>query len=138
MIQKGGSVQTNTWYDLKVELHPDQRIRCYLDNQLVFDYHEEEPGISVSATLDKTTDEVILKLVNPTEQDVEASIELAGIARVDPAAQVTVLVGDRQAKNSIEEPDRIVPTLRALKVDKQFTYRVTAMSVQVIRVGIED
>ncbi len=138
LIQKGGSIQTNTWYDLKVELHPDQRIRCYLDNQLVFDYHEEEPGISVSATRDKATDEVILKLVNPTEQDVEANIHLEGVPWVKQSAKLIVLAGDRQAKNSMEEPDRIVPTSRALEVDKQFAYRVPAMSVQVIRIGIKD
>jgi len=137
LVGKPGRIQTNTWYDLKVELHPDQRIRCYLDDQLVFDYHEEEIGISVSATWDKSKDEVILKLVNPTEQDVEAAITLDGVAGVVPAARVTVLTGEEQAKNSIDEPQRVVPATRTLDVAKQFEYRLPAMSIQVIRVGIE-
>ncbi len=136
LIAKPGCIGTNTWYDLKVELHPDQRIRCYLDDQLVFDYHEEEIGISVSATWDKSKDEVILKLVNPTEQDVEAAITLDGISGVAPSAQVTVLTGAKQAKNSIDEPQRVIPMTQTLDVARQFEYRLPAMSVQVIRVGI--
>jgi alpha-L-arabinofuranosidase len=138
LIQKGGRIQSDTWYDLKVELHPDHCIRCYLDNQLVFDHreHDEEFGISVSATRDNNTNELMLKLVNPAEHGVEAAVKLEGVSGVSLSAQVTVLSGDKHAKNTIEDLNRIVPVTRVLKVNKEFTYRIPAMSVQVIRMGI--
>jgi alpha-L-arabinofuranosidase len=138
LTQKAGRIQMNTWYDLKVELHPDQRIKCYLNDQLIIDYHEEPVGISVSTTRDEDTHELILKLVNPAEQDVEAAITLNGITGVASSAKVIVLSGDKQAKNSIEQPLHIVPVTRSLNVARQFKYTLPAISVQVIRIGIQN
>ena len=139
LTQAGGRIETDTWYDLKIELFPDKRIKCYIDDELIFNHreHDEEFGISVSTTHDTATNEVILKLVNPSEHEVEANIAMDGVAGVVPSGKVTVLTGKRNDMNTLENPDRVVPVTRTLTVDTEFLYRIPAMSVQVIRIGID-
>ncbi|MBI9016366.1 MAG: family 43 glycosylhydrolase [Phycisphaerae bacterium] len=135
--QTGGRVQDNVWYDIKIELSPGH-IRCYLNNKLVHDYHESGPQISVSTTRDDSTNEIVLKLVNPTEQDVDAKVLLDGISAVAPSAKISLLTGSRKGINSINYPDTIAPVNKTIGVDKQFDYCIPAMSVQVIRIKMNE
>lgn len=110
----------------------------YLKNELVHASSDPLPPVGISATLDKTTNEVILKLVNPTMQAFDAKVQLKGILGVSPSATVTLLTGNKGDRNSISEPDRIIPATRKRKVGSTFDCRLPAISVQVIRIGIND
>ncbi len=132
LAEAAGSVRPRTWHEAVVELSPG-RIRCRLDGKLVHDYQTQPSPVSVSATLDRRRGEVIVKLVNPSADPVDARVELHGIAAVEPAAQLTVLTGDRGATNSAEAPDRVRPVTRPLRVGTGFDVALPATSVQVIR-----
>ncbi len=136
LVEKRGSIRNNQWYTAKVELSPG-RIRCYLDNELIHDYEVAAPSISVASTLDKNAGEVIVKLVNPTDKDIDATIQLDGVSRVNSTAQLMLIAGKRGAKNSVQSPDTVKTETSRLTVGKQFDYTLPAMSVQFIRVKVK-
>jgi alpha-L-arabinofuranosidase len=93
--------------------------------------------ISVASTLDKAANEVIIKLVNPIEEEVDTVISLNGIKQVDPDAKLSIIAGPKPARNTRENPDTVKTQTKPIKVSKEFEYTVPAMSVQFIRVKIK-
>ena len=134
VAETGGSIESNKWYDMRVELSPG-RIRCYLNDKLVHDYRVVPATISVAASLDRGSDEVIVKLVNPTEDPVDARVVLAGLPDIKPQATLLSLTGNRGAVNTVENPDAVKTTASEISVGPDFQHRIPAMSVQFIRVG---
>ncbi len=135
LVQARGSIRDNTWYDLKVELSPG-KIRCFLNDELIHDYTIETPTLSVASTLDKAANEVIVKLVNPTHDDIATTIHLEGVT-VDPQAELKVIAGTALAKNTREQPELVKTVTKPIKVGKTFNYTAPAMSVQFIRVKVK-
>lgn len=133
LVRKPGSIQNNTWYMIKVEL-TGGRIRCWIDDDMIFDHEMSKPSISVSSTRDKSAGEVIVKLVNPTEEAVDATISLNGVAHVNPSGTLMVVAGPKWAKNSRQNPDTVKTQTKQISVGKQFDYTLPPMSVQFIRV----
>ncbi len=131
-----GSITTNRWYDLKVELTPG-KIRCYIDNQLVHDYQVEQGALSLSSTYHRQAGEVILKLVNPTASPFKASISLAGTRSVASMAKLISLSGDKDATNTFEQPANVVPLESSISVGTEFTHTVPAFAVEFIRLRAE-
>lgn len=133
VTDKPGSIKSNTWYDLKVQLSPG-RIKCYLNGELVHDYSVPQYSISVSPTYDKSTGEVIVKLVNPKSEAVNASINLRGLAKVEPEAKLFIVSGQAADTNSLQNPDQVKTETRTIMVGKKFDYSIPPMSVQAIRI----
>ena len=134
VVDRPGSVRSGQWYDLKVE-YSSNRIRCYIDGEQVFDYVTRPASISLSTTVERTTSEVIIKLVNPLLTPVETSIVLDGVNRVAPQAKLITLVGEKDAENTFEHPDLVVPVFSEIPVASEFTHTIPAMAVQCIRIG---
>ena len=106
-----GSLEPNRWYDLKVELS-GSRVRCYLDGSLVHDVDIPSPNLPrlfAVAGRDDDSGQVILKIVNPTDEPANVAIDLAGVDEVSPSAQAIVLAGSPEDENSLEHPDKIAP-----------------------------
>ena len=87
-----GSIESNQWYDLKVELGSG-RIRCYIDDKLIHDFRPTVPKIMVSPTLRESTGEVMVKLVNPACETMVATVRLEGELRLGSEAYLTTLAG---------------------------------------------
>ena len=136
MVQKPGSIKERTWYTAKIELSSG-RIRCWLDDEMIFDYEIKSLSISVSSTMDKSAGEVIVKLVNPTEEDVDVTVSLNGGTHVNPSGTLQIIAGSKLAKNSRQNPDAVKTRTEQISVGKEFEYTMPAMSVQFIRIGIE-
>jgi len=88
----------------------------------------------VASALDKESGEVFIKLVNPTDEAIEATISVNGANRVEPKAKLLIIVGDKAATNSVETPDVIKTETWTIKAGETFDYTMPAMSVQFIRV----
>ncbi len=130
-----GSVRTGAWHEMKVELSPG-RIRCSLDGALVHDYTIRPVGLSASTTYDRAAREIVVKLVNPTAAPVDANIDLQGKLRLASSARLVTLAGERDATNSVANPDVVKPVESSLAVGPRFTHEVPPMSLQFIRVQL--
>ncbi len=137
LVQMNGSVKSNQWYDLKIRLEGD-RIRCYLNNDMIHDIRVGSPEIGVSSTYDRDAGEIILKIANPFEQDREARIQLHGVKSIIPEAKLTIIQGDKDDENSIDNPEKLFPVEETISVSPAFDYKIPAMSVQVIRIKVND
>lgn len=136
LAERRGSIRENAWHTVSVELSPGQ-IRCKLDGEVIFNYRMNQPSLAVSATRDKGTNEVILKLVNPSEEDINALIQLDGVDTVKSPAAAVILAGKGADRNSIENPNAVKPKTKQLTVAREFDCTLPAMSVQFIRIKTE-
>ena len=136
LVQSRGSINDNTWYTAKVELSPG-RIRCYLDDELIFDYEMKKPSISVASTLDKSAGEIIVKLVNPTDDDIDTLVSLNGVDSVAPTGKLLLIDGKPSAINDRQNPTNVCTQTSDIKVGTEFAYTMPAMSVQFIRVKVK-
>lgn len=97
-----------------------------------------QPRFYASATRDEKAGEVLLKVVNATPQSQEATIRLAGAARVGRSARMTVLTAGLAEENSLTEPRRVAPASRALDVaGPEFPQAFPAHSLTVLRLKSE-
>lgn len=74
-------------------------------------------SLYASATVDKNTNEVIIKVVNTSGQTKKHDVLLEGIKKLNPKATVTVLKGEKlEDVNSISSPTAIQPVDREIKL----------------------
>jgi len=131
-----GSLESNRWYDLKVELN-GARVRCFVDGKLVHDVEIPPlnlPRLFAVASRDDDTGALILKLVNPTDEPTEVEFDLAGLDKVGPSATALVLSGDPEDENSLEHPQKIEPREESLPIDgTHFEHTLAPNSLTILR-----
>lgn len=135
IIATRGNIESNRWYDLRVELSSG-RIRCYLDDKLIHDFRPDVPEVRVSSTLDKSTGDLIVKLVNPAEDSAAALLRLQGNVDVGSEAFVTTLAGSGSVTNSVST-EKIHPVKSTLPAAKTMTLDLPPTSVQIMRVKVK-
>lgn len=92
-----------------------------------------DDALHVSAVRDGK--DVVVKVVNPTGQAIETSVDLKGVSTVS-GGKVTVLAGSPDDENSIDEPNKISPVTASFKADgAQFGYTFKPYSLTVLRVA---
>lgn len=93
-------------------------------------------GTFASATIDKKTNELILKVVNTTDKAQESEFVVDGVKRLQQKGTVTVLQSDKlDQENSFENPNAISPRQKQIQVkDKKIKLPLQPYSVNVIRV----
>jgi len=137
--QVPGSIETGRWYDVRIELS-GQNMRCYLDGKLIQDvtYPIPQPLYAV-AGLNKTADEVILKVVNAANNDQETDIHLAGAKEIQPSATAIVLTSEKPTdENTLDNPTKVVPVTQSLNnAGKDFKHKFPANSVTILRLKIK-
>ncbi len=134
-----GAVETGRWYDIRVEL-AGERIRCWLDGKLIHNTRRQlltTHTIYASATQDKKTGDVILKVVNTAAGPTETTIDLKGLASVPGKAQAIVLTSASPLdENSIEEPLKVSPKTEELTISgAKFTRSFPGNSFTVLRIA---
>lgn len=131
-----GSIETGRWYDIRIELQ-GARIRCYLDGQLILDVLDVRPqSLYASATRDEKTGEIILKVVNYSDQAQDTTVRFDGIIRVHPDATAIVLTAPSpDAENSLDDPRKVAPVEKPFRCPgPTFSYTFTPYSLTVLRV----
>jgi alpha-L-arabinofuranosidase len=134
-----GRVETDRWYDVRVEVG-SQNVRCFLDDKLIHDvdYPSMQTLYSV-AGLNKTGDEVILKVVNASITAQETDIHLAGADIVQPSGTAIVLTSEKPTdENTLDNPTKVIPVTHQIQdAAKDFKYTFPADSVTVLRLKIK-
>jgi alpha-N-arabinofuranosidase len=89
---------------------------------------------AASCVLDNKTGDVILKIVNDSPSSVKVQASLSQFATFEKQAILTVLSGKPDAKNSIEDPNSIIPVNSSYTVSKVTLYDAPPYSLSVIRI----
>ena len=127
-------VETNRWYDLKVEVRGDQ-IRTFADGQLINEATDAAPASFYSAaSRDSKTGEIFLQAVNFSATAQTMKVNLAGAQGLSETATAQVLTGLPGDQNSIENPTKVAPVTVTLKnIGPNFRHTFPAYSVTVVR-----
>ncbi len=136
MTEVSGSIQTNVWYDIKIQVTPEM-VYCYLNNQFIQSFKvPEERLLYTAATLDEKKQLVYLKVVNPSESDVNATFDLKGLNIDEVNGELTVLTsGSKSDENSLSNPRKIYPVTESISAQPVvLTQKIPANSVTVYKI----
>ena len=111
VIRKPGSIETDRWYAIKLQLD-GERVRAWLDGVLLFDQTLPN-GLSarayLTAGLDKTAGEIVVKAVNPHATPQPLTLNLAGAGIAAQKARRLTLAGRPEDVNTMEAPLKVAP-----------------------------
>ncbi|MEO3403533.1 alpha-L-arabinofuranosidase C-terminal domain-containing protein [Mucilaginibacter sp. CAU 1740] len=92
--------------------------------------------IDVSATLSEDGKQLILHIVNPTEQPVPAKIDLHNFEKRNAQVTITQLAGKLKDVDTVAKPAAIIPkTTKVLLPDNAINYTLPATSYTIIRLN---
>jgi alpha-L-arabinofuranosidase len=134
-----GKIEDDRWYDIRIEVRA-RNVRCYLDDKLTNEIsYPSNPPLQAVAGLNKTADELILKVVNSSYVAQETDIHLAGADKVQPSATSIVLASEKDTdENTLENPTKVAPVTQSLdNVAKEFKHSFPANSVTILRLKIK-
>jgi alpha-N-arabinofuranosidase len=95
-----------------------------------------QQNLYASASLDKPTGEVVLKVVNAAASEKEVRINLSGAGPIKKSGKAYVLASpDLKAENSFEGPTKVSPVERPLAAAREFSFTLAPNSVTVLRIG---
>src|SRR3972149_3047404 len=102
-----GSVEADRWYDVRIELVGGS-VKAYLDDQLI---HSAKAGsarqLYAAAGVDRSAQELVIELVNPTDKACDVAINLQGYGGGTADARLTRLTADDpDLENSLNDPKR--------------------------------
>lgn len=83
---------------------------------------EGQNGLFASAVYDKDRNEYIVKVTNTSSEPQELNIKLAGLKKKDVITGVTaqtLLTKDLDSENTLEEPNKIVPSMKQFAMDEK-------------------
>ena len=129
-----GRIETGRWYNIRIEVK-GTRIRCFLDDRLIHDFEEATtPTLHVVASRNEKRREIILKVVNVSENAVDTEVRLQGVRSLASSAKVVTLTGNSpDDENSLEYPKRVAPVESKLDgVTRSFRYTFPKHSLTVI------
>jgi alpha-L-arabinofuranosidase len=135
---KPGSVETGRWYDLRVEVR-GSTVKCWLDGKLINTAKNSMPPVSTiygTASLDKSSNEIIVKVVNTAAEPIETTINLQGAKKLAQSGKAIVLTSANPTdENSLAEPKKVSPKVEELKVSgATFTRSFPGNSFTVLRI----
>jgi alpha-L-arabinofuranosidase len=104
-----GKIETGKWYDIRIEI-AGGRVRCYLDDKLVHDVtRATDKALYAMAGRKNDTGEVIVKIVNTSNEPQDTAIVLRGANKIESTGRAIVLTGEGpDAENSFEAPNNVI------------------------------
>ena len=131
------NVETGRWYDVKLVVTP-MTATLFVDGKEITVAKPAEPTRHFCQTgFDEQTDELVIKVVNGTEQPYSRSFVIDGARTVMPTGRVITLSGNAQDENTFEEPTKLAPVeTRFGKFGRQFQYEFPPMSFTIMRVKV--
>lgn len=131
------TVETDKWYDVKIVVTP-MAATLYVDGQEMTVAHPVTATRHFcQAGYDEQTGEIVIKVVNGTDQPYRRSFTIDGACNVLPTGKVITLNGDANDENTFEQPTKLAPRTTLFgKFGKQFNYEFSPMSFTVMRVKV--
>ena len=137
LTRKPGTIETGRWYDVEVSLSGD-RVSASLDGVKLFDNFAvptpNAPKIEFVSGYDRTTGEIVLKVVNPRPEASAVNFTLQGARMAAGPARRILLAGDPDAINDLQNPDRISPVEDRIQLPGNvFRLDLPASSLTILR-----
>ena len=133
---KRGRVEPGRWYDVTLQVAGDS-VKAWLDNELVFNTvlkHDVTKGIFSSATIDDTTDELIVKVANTSDAATTARLNLKHFTP-NCARVVRLAANDGMEENTLQAPTTIHPVEQLLSPkDGSVLLDVPPYSLNIVRI----
>lgn len=104
----------------------------YFDN--IFSYDANDSTLAASCVQDKTTGDIMLKLVNAGTMKKVMKVNLTGFRKIVAAAELEVLTGAADGENTFEKPNNVAPVKNSFRAGKSFEYTTEPMSLTIIRI----
>lgn len=95
---------------------------------------ESDTTLTASCVRDSKTGDVILKMVNAGPEFRTMKVDLSGFKKINKEVEKTVLTGDANDENTLENPDNVIPETSTMKIKTKFNYEVPAQSLTVLRI----
>ena len=132
------TVETGKWYDVKITVTP-QLVTLFMDGKEILSAKPASQTRHFCQTgYDEQTGELVIKVVNGTEQPYRRSFAIDGATSVMPTGRVITLSGNAQDENTFDQPTKLAPqTTLYGKFGKQFSYEFAPMSFTIMRVKVE-
>jgi alpha-L-arabinofuranosidase len=135
-VTKPGRVEAGRWYDVKLHVEGDH-VKAWLDSDLIFDTvlkHDQTKGIFSSSTIDDPAGELIVKVVNTSDEQTTASLNLKNFTPKS-ARLIRLAANDGMDENTLQEPTRIHPTEQLLSPEgNKVLLDVPPYSLNIIRI----
>jgi alpha-L-arabinofuranosidase len=139
MQRAPGTLQVGQWYDVRIDV-AGAHAQIFIDGKPVIDVPNYYRPVTLSnldatASLVQSSGDVILKVVNFTEQPQTAKIQLDGVASVLPEGSETVLTSASvDDGNSIEQPLKVAPVTHSVSgLAPQFSRTFAPRSLTILR-----
>jgi len=132
-------IETDRWYDVMIEVE-GRTLRCYLDGMLISDatLPPVERVLAIGGR-DAKSGDVIVKILNTTRDTVDTIVRLDGIKNLASDAEFTVLTSKNpEDENSFEEPTKIVPIPRKLRIGNPSAVTLVPYSLNILRFHTKD
>jgi alpha-L-arabinofuranosidase len=131
-----GHVEEGRWYDITLQVAGDS-VKAWLDKDLIFDVvlkRDDTKGVYSSATIDERTNELIVKIVNSSEDATTACLNLKNYS-ASKAKVIRLATADGMNENSLPHPTNIVPVEQELSPDKDHVILdIPAYSLNIVRI----
>ena len=131
------SVDTNKWYDIRLVVTP-MTATLYVDGKEITVAKPAVPTRHFCQTgYDEATSELIIKVVNGTDQPYRRAFCIDGAKIVMPTGSVITLNGKANEENTFEQPTKLSPRTSLYgKFGKEFEYEFEPMSFTIMRVKV--
>ncbi|SEW36527.1 Alpha-L-arabinofuranosidase [Chitinophaga sp. YR573] len=126
-------IEKDRWYDIRLEVKVDQ-VDCYLDNELLMSYREPAKVFAIAGK-EKSTGDIIIKVVNANATSSNTTIKLDSAVTIDKTAELITLASDSEiSENSFEKPEAYIPVQHQVPVNSgSFNLQLAPYSVNVLR-----
>jgi len=133
-----GRVETGRWYDIRIEL-TEYTIKCFLDGKLIHDVsYPTLKALYAVASRTHEGHEVILKVVNASDEQQDTQIHLNGATFGPTATAITLGSESAQDENSLDQPTKVAPVTREVTCGgSDLKLSLAGNSLTVLRVKIQ-
>ena len=131
------SVETDKWYDIKLVVTPTV-VTLSVDGKEIATAKPTALTRQFCQTgYDQQKGELVVKVVNATEQPYKREFQIDGAANVMPTGKVITISGNANEENTFEQPTKLAPqTIVFGKFGKQFSYEFKPMSFNILRIKV--
>jgi alpha-L-arabinofuranosidase len=134
-----GTLEEGRWYDVEVQVK-GASARCLLDGELVHEFSlPERQSLYANATLDEQTNELIVKLVNPTSTSQSVHIDLGYTSA--GSGRATVLSSAKGSdENSMRAQLNVSPVEYTIPIEagaSALDYPIPPFSLSILRLKVK-